>query len=58
LEFPDGCLVRLDRHRLPDRLGADRGEVWTARAYEDEVIAERSIVDIVEIRGATAWVME
>ncbi len=34
------------------------GEVWTARAYEDEVIAEGSIVDIIEIRGATAWVME
>lgn len=34
------------------------GDVWTARAYEDEVIAEGSIVDIIEIRGATAWVME
>ena len=34
------------------------GEVWTARAYEDELIAEGTIVDIIEIQGATAWVME
>jgi membrane protein implicated in regulation of membrane protease activity len=34
------------------------GEVWTARAYEDEVIAAGAVVDVVEIRGATAWVIE
>jgi hypothetical protein len=34
------------------------GEVCIARAYEDEVIAEASIVDIIEIPGATAWGME
>jgi membrane protein implicated in regulation of membrane protease activity len=34
------------------------GEMWTARAYEDEVIADGSIVVVIEIRGATAWVME
>ena len=34
------------------------GEVWTARAYEDEAIAAGAVVDVVEIRGATAWVIE
>jgi membrane protein implicated in regulation of membrane protease activity len=34
------------------------GEVWTARAYEDEVIAAGAVVDVVEIRGVTAWVIE
>jgi membrane protein implicated in regulation of membrane protease activity len=41
-----GC-VRLD------------GEVWTARAYdEDEVIEQGSRVHVIEIRGATALVSE
>ena len=41
-----GC-VRLD------------GEVWTARAYdEDEVIEEGRRVQVIEIRGATALVSE
>jgi membrane protein implicated in regulation of membrane protease activity len=35
------------------------GEVWTARAYgEDEVIEPGAIVDVIEIRGATALVTE
>ena len=35
------------------------GEVWTARAYdEDEVIEEGRRVQVVEIRGATALVSE
>jgi membrane protein implicated in regulation of membrane protease activity len=41
-----GC-VRLD------------GEIWTARAYdEDEVIEEGRRVQVIEIRGATALVSE
>jgi membrane protein implicated in regulation of membrane protease activity len=41
-----GC-VRLD------------GEIWTARAYdEDEVIEEGKRVHVIEIRGATALVSE
>jgi membrane protein implicated in regulation of membrane protease activity len=35
------------------------GEVWTARAYgEDEVIEAGEVVDVIEIRGATALVTE
>jgi membrane protein implicated in regulation of membrane protease activity len=35
------------------------GEVWTARAYdEDEVIERGRRVQVVEIRGATALVSE
>jgi membrane protein implicated in regulation of membrane protease activity len=35
------------------------GEVWTACAYrEDEVIEPGTIVDVIEIRGATALVTE
>ncbi len=35
------------------------GEVWTARAYdEDEVIEQGARVHVVDIRGATALVME
>ena len=35
------------------------GEVWTARAYdEDDVIEEGRRVHVVEIRGATALVSE
>ena len=37
----------------------DNGEVWTARAYdEDEVIDAGARVEVVEIRGATALVTE
>jgi membrane protein implicated in regulation of membrane protease activity len=35
------------------------GEIWTARAYgEDEVIEPGTVVDVIEIRGATALVTE
>ena len=35
------------------------GEVWTARAYdEDEVIEAGARVQVIEIRGATALVSE
>jgi len=35
------------------------GEVWTARAYDDdEVIDEGARVEVIEIRGATALVAE
>jgi len=35
------------------------GEVWTARAYDDDdIIDEGARVQIVEIRGATALVAE
>jgi membrane protein implicated in regulation of membrane protease activity len=35
------------------------GEVWTARAYDDDqVIEQGKQVDVVEIRGATALVIE
>ena len=37
----------------------ENGEVWTARAYdEDHVIAAGARVEVVEIRGATALVTE
>lgn len=34
------------------------GEVWTARAYGDEIIEPGTRVQVVEIRGATALVTE
>ena len=35
------------------------GEVWTARAYdEDEIIEQGKRVQVMEIRGATALVSE
>jgi membrane protein implicated in regulation of membrane protease activity len=34
------------------------GEVWTARAYDDAIIAEGARVQVIEIRGATALVSE
>jgi membrane protein implicated in regulation of membrane protease activity len=37
----------------------DNGEVWTARSYdEDQVIEAGQRVEVVEIRGATALVMQ
>jgi len=36
----------------------DNGEVWTARSYDDEVIDAGERVEVVEIRGATALVMQ
>jgi membrane protein implicated in regulation of membrane protease activity len=35
------------------------GEVWTARSlFDDQVIEQGSVVDVVEIKGATALVSE
>jgi len=34
------------------------GEVWTARAFDDEVIEPGAKVHVIEIRGATALVSE
>ncbi|MGK2936858.1 MAG: NfeD family protein [Solirubrobacteraceae bacterium] len=34
------------------------GEVWTARAYDDDAIESGAKVQVVEIRGATALVSE
>ena len=37
----------------------DGGEVWTARSYEDDGVIEAGAqVEVVEIRGATALVLE
>ena len=53
--------VVLERIHNDENVGAIRldGEVWTARAYdEDEVIEAGRRVHVVEIRGATALVSE
>ncbi|MDQ6729735.1 MAG: NfeD family protein [Actinomycetota bacterium] len=34
------------------------GEVWTARSLDDEVIEPGTVVDVVQIKGATALVSE
>jgi membrane protein implicated in regulation of membrane protease activity len=49
-------LERVDRDRGLVKIG---GEVWTARAYdEDQVIEEGTRVDVLKIEGATALVSE
>jgi len=53
--------VVLERIANREGVGCVRidGEVWTARAYEeDRVIEVGTAVDVVEIRGATALVSE
>jgi membrane protein implicated in regulation of membrane protease activity len=53
--------IVLERVANDEGVGCVRvdGEVWTARAYDDdEVIEEGTRVHIVEIRGATALVAE
>ncbi len=53
--------VVLERIANHEGVGCVRidGEVWTARAYdEDRVIEAGTAVDVVEIRGATALVSE
>jgi membrane protein implicated in regulation of membrane protease activity len=53
--------VVLERIHNDENVGAIRldGEVWTARAYdEDEVIEAGRRVHVVEIRGATALVTD
>ena len=52
-------LERIANHEAVGCIKVDNGEVWTARAYDDEHvydIGER--VEVVEIRGATALVTE
>jgi membrane protein implicated in regulation of membrane protease activity len=49
-------LERVDRDRGQVKIG---GEVWTARAYdEDDVFEPGSRVDVMKIEGATALVAE
>ena len=49
-------LERVDRDRGQVKIG---GEVWTARAYdEDEVFEPGTRVDVMKIEGATALVSE
>src|SRR5829696_7594954 len=51
-------LERIANHEAVGCVRID-GEVWTARAYDDDLIIEAgTTVDIVEIRGATALVSE
>ena len=49
--------------RIANREGVGRvrieGEVWTARSFDDDVVIEPGTsVEVVDIRGATALVME
>ena len=51
--------IVLDRIANDEGVGSVRldGEVWTARAYDDQVVIEAGTkVEVVEIRGATALV--
>lgn len=51
-------LERIANHEAVGCVRID-GEVWTARAYDDDRIIEAgTTVDVVEIRGATALVSE
>lgn len=48
-------LQRIDNDAGGGQVRID-GDVWTARAYDDEVIEPGSRVQVIEIRGATALV--
>jgi membrane protein implicated in regulation of membrane protease activity len=51
-------LARIANHEAVGCVRID-GEVWTARAYdEDQIIEAGTDVEVVEIRGATALVTE
>ncbi|MGO9490350.1 MAG: NfeD family protein [Solirubrobacteraceae bacterium] len=51
-------LERIANHEGVGCVRIDGGEVWTARAFDDdEVIDAGERVEVVEIRGATALVM-
>ncbi len=53
--------VVLERIANREGVGCVRidGEVWTARSlFDDQVIEQGSVVDVVEIKGATALVSE
>jgi membrane protein implicated in regulation of membrane protease activity len=51
-------IERIANHEGVGRIRID-GEIWTARCFdEDQVIEAGTKVDVVEIKGATALVME
>ena len=50
-------LERISNHEAVGRVQID-GEVWTARSFDDRVIEPGTNVEVVEIKGATALVME
>jgi len=56
----DGLVVeRITNAEAGGATRIENGEVWTARAYdEDHVIDAGARVEVVEIRGATALVTE
>ena len=52
-----GYVVEALSHMTPGRVKIG-GEVWTARPYdEDDVIESGTAVDVVSIKGATAYVL-
>jgi membrane protein implicated in regulation of membrane protease activity len=52
-----GYVVEPLSHAMPGRVKIN-GEVWTARPYdEDDQIEEGTAVDVVSIKGATAYVL-
>jgi membrane protein implicated in regulation of membrane protease activity len=52
-----GYVVEVLTHRAPGRVKIG-GEVWTARPYdEDDEIEAGAAVDVVSIKGATAYVL-
>ena len=52
--------IVLERIANDEGVGCVRidGEVWTARSLDDEVIEPGTVVDVVQIKGATALVSE
>jgi len=56
---PALVLERIANHEGVGCVKIDGGEVWTARSFDDgEVIDAGQRVEVVEIRGATAVVMQ
>ena len=50
---------RVANHEAVGAIRIDNGEVWTARAYDDDHVFDVGTrVEVVEIRGATALVTE
>lgn len=54
---PALVLERISNHEGVGRVRID-GEVWTARSLDDHVIEPGARVEVVDIKGATALVME
>lgn len=50
-------MERISNHEGVGRVRID-GELWTARSLDDRVIEPGTSVEVVEIKGATALVME